>query len=157
MKWIMLLVVFFVSVVRADTLDFIKKYEGFSSKPYFDVSRWSIGYGTKSFKGEAAITKKMAENRLQNELVAIVYPEVDKISGLTNSQRAAVASLVYNIGRTRFAKSATRRAIVAYVHNSNINNRSLLEKEWKEWRLVDGKVSAGLVKRRQAEIDLFFR
>jgi len=55
------------------TIDFIKSWEGFSATAYYDVSRWSVGYGTVGYEGEV-VTEEEAAKRLQ-EVVATYSPE----------------------------------------------------------------------------------
>ena len=75
----------------------------------------------------------------------IKYPRND----LNNDQKAAVCSLVYNIGQGAFDRSKCKKAIVA-------GNWAEAHRQW-DWVTANGKVLPGLVLRRQAEKELFFK
>ena len=133
----------------------IKKYEGFSSKPYLcPAGVATIGYGSTHYSDgrpvtlkDKAITKQEAEALLLHYVINEIHPHIRDLS-LTDNQKEALVSLIYNIGWTAFSKSKCYKAIkkgdmcTAYV-------------EW-EWIKGGGKVLPGLVKRRAEEKYLFF-
>lgn len=91
-------------------LDFIKKEEGLSLKAYRDNTRVSIGYGCTFYangtpvKMGETITKTQAETLLKyhadlNERYLNNYVSTP----LTQSQRDALISLIYNIGPGNFS------------------------------------------------------
>ena len=51
--------------ITDETINFIKSWEGFSENAYYDVSRWSVGYGTIGYEGEV-VTEEEAAQRLQD-------------------------------------------------------------------------------------------
>ena len=82
-----------------EAVQFVAKFEGFRSESYFDwyanwSNRWSIWYGTKSYKGEI-ITKEVATARK----LAIVEPLYISIPPcFTQNQKIAITSYIYNTG-----------------------------------------------------------
>jgi len=136
-------------------LDMIKKFEDFSSKAYKDTDgKMVIGYGTRIpdssyLKKEIseAEAEKLLTNHLNKQVVPYIKTNVKR--ALNQNQWDALASLVYNIGGSRFAKSNLLKMI-------NDGNLKGIRKEWLEWRLSQGKVLGGLEKRRTQEINHFF-
>ena len=74
----------------------IKKHEGFSLVAYKDGSRYSIGYGTKSFPGEK-ITRKEAQLRFRNHM-EIVAKIVQPLNIKDDVLYACMCDLAYNEG-----------------------------------------------------------
>ena len=60
----------------------------------------------------------------------------------------ALVSLAFNVGGTKLARSRT-------IAELNAGNLIQMKVEWAEWRKADGVVMPGLVRRRDAEIDMF--
>ena len=84
--------------VGDDTLAFIKRWEGFSPRAYFDVVRWSIGYGTRSFLDEQ-ITEPEAERRLRAALGDYAQALSSRLAvGTTPAQTTALLSAAFNLG-----------------------------------------------------------
>ena len=50
------------------SVDLIKKFEGFSSKAYWDYDHYSIGYWTRANSPDEVITKEEAEIRLRKHI-----------------------------------------------------------------------------------------
>jgi lysozyme len=134
----------------------IVSFEGFSAKPYLDSAGIpTIGYGNTYYPGgkkvtmeDPAITKEQAV-----ELFAAVLPTYEKIVNskvrvpLTQNQFDALVSHAYNTGGSETLFSL-------------INERAadLEIRNWvtKRYITAGGKVLKGLIRRRNAESDLFF-
>lgn len=71
--------------------------------------------------------------------------------GLTDNQCVAILSFVYNLGTHAFLQSTLLRKI-----NHNPNDTAI-SKEFHRFVYANGKRLSGLVKRRHAESDLYFR
>ena len=126
----------------------IKRWEAFRANPYWDYGQYSIGYGQKSEKDAAPITEERASAMLAAYLVDLVT----KISPLikvkiTANQGAALLSFAYNLGHGALAKSTLLKKINA--------GDPTAEKEFAKWVKSGGKTLPGLVKRREAERQLF--
>ena len=139
-----------------NALDIIKKCEGFSAKPYLcPKGVWTIGYGSTLISGEAVSedTPPMGKEEALRHLGIHLDKEVDpflKLAtiDLNSNQKEALRSFVYNIGGGAFKRSNTLIAL-------NSGDLKEFEKQFREWRMADGKVLKGLVIRRDIEIELF--
>lgn len=139
----------------AYAIDIIKKYEGLSLKAYKCAAGVeTIGYGTTVYpdgtpvKMGDVITKEKAEALLLDYVINQIMPHIRDL-GLTSNQEAAVASLVYNIGWSAFAKSKCYKAIKAKDWETVFHN-------W-DWCKGGRKFLKGLAKRRAEEMYLFFQ
>ncbi len=74
---------------------------------------------------------------------------------LKQNQYDALVSLAYNIG----AKNFTNSTVVKYINNPNFRSPIYpnLESAWKAWNRSQGKISNGLINRRQNEWDMYNR
>lgn len=132
-------------------IELIRELEGLNLEAYEDGKGWSIGYG--HYLGEEktldSITLIQAENFLRRDISwaeDAVWTLVDV--PLTSNQFNALVSFVYNIGRTQFAKSTMLKKL-------NSGDIKGAEKEFKRWNKSGGEVLAGLVKRRELELEVF--
>jgi len=128
--------------------DFVKSMEGFSSIAYWDVSRYSWGYGTQAPGVNATTT----EERAARELSAYLKTDYNYLSALidvplNSNQWAALLSFSYNLGRGNADNLV-----------SNINNQDwdALRVQWSKYVNAGGSYSDALAQRRNAELDLFF-
>ncbi len=138
--------------------DLIKKFEGFRSKAYkCQAGIWTIGYGTTCYPNGLTVcpsdmcTEKLAGEWLdwyiQEKILAV--PQIAALLKTMNvNQRAAIVSLVYNIGAPAFVKSGLYRAIQSKDWLGVMHN-------W-DWVRAAGEISLGICKRRTAELALFF-
>lgn len=139
-----------------NSVDIIKKYEGFRSEAYkCPAGVMTIGFGSTKYadgspvkKGDT-ITEDTAEGLLIDYLNKNVRPYVESLGLTKDTQIAAVESLVYNIGWPAFSKSKCCAAIKA-------KDWETVFKNW-DWVKCDGKFLLGLAKRRAEELNLFFR
>jgi lysozyme len=140
-------------------LDLIKKFEGFSAKPYLcPAGVPTIGYGatyytngTKVTMNDAPISEEWAEQLLSNmvhtyekAVTSLVIPHISQ------NQFDALTSFAYNVGVTNFRKSTLLRLI-----NKNPDNPEIAN-QFMKWVRGGGKVINGLIKRRQIESKLYF-
>jgi lysozyme len=140
-------------------LDLIKKFEGFSAKPYVcPAGVPTIGYGatyytngTKVTMSDEPISEEWAEELLKN-MVHTYEKGVNSlvIPNITQNQFDALVSFAYNVGVTNFRKSTLLRLI-----NKNPNNPEIAN-QFMRWVRGGGKVINGLIKRRQIESKLYF-
>jgi len=118
---------------------------------------WTIGIGTTVYpdgtkvKEGETITKEYAYDCLANDLRNIEKFLNEVVTNEINQNMFdSLVSLVYNIGEPRFKRSTVRRLINNNIFDPEIENAFLM------WKLVKGKVSNGLVRRRKAEAWLYF-
>ena len=133
--------------------DLIKKYEGFRPVAYkCPAGQWTIGFGSTRYKDGTpvqpgdTISLTDAEDRVDYYCKTnIIYPKGD----FSSVQKDALCSLIYNIGQGNFDRSTLKKCI----EKQDWENA---RKEWMRWTRANGKVLAGLVKRREEECKLFF-
>lgn len=134
-------------------VDFIRSFEGFRSKPYLcDGKVWTIGYGhTRGVtEHDPPITREQAEAWLAED-VALFGDEVLRMlrgAPVSQSQFDALVSLAFNIGGPAFNGSTLLRKLRAGDYEG-------AARQFPAWRMADGKVSPGLVRRRAAERAMF--
>ena len=131
--------------------EILKYFEGCKLTAYQDsVGVWTIGYGhTKGVHDGMTITQEQAEQMLLTELEEYEgYIESMVTVPLTQNQFDALVVWVYNLGPTNFKNSTLLKEL-------NAGNYNAASTEIKRWNKAGGKVLAGLVKRREAEANLF--
>lgn len=143
---------FFSKKQRIKNINAIKEHEALRLTAYLPTKNdvWTIGYGhTKGVKEGMVITETQAEKFLYEDIAWVedVIDSTVKVP-LTQNQRDALGSLIFNIGGTAFANSTVLR--------------KLNEKDYKGaadaflmWCKQKGVVLKGLVRRREQERKLF--
>ena len=134
----------------------IREFEGFKAEAYLDTGGvWTIGFGTIKYpngqrvkKGDTC-TREQAEQWLKNDC-KLVDDCLDKYvtAKTTQNQFDALASFVYNIGETAFAKSTMLTLL-------NQNNFTAAANQFDRWVFDNGKRITGLANRRTKEKALF--
>ena len=131
--------------------EILKYFEGCKLTAYQDsVGVWTIGYGhTKGVYDGMTITQDQAEQMLLSELEEYEGYIKDMVTvPLTQNQFDALVVWVYNLGPTNFRNSTLLKEL-------NAGNYNAAGQEITRWNKAGGKVLAGLVKRREAEAELF--
>ena len=132
-------------------IDLIKKYEGFSARPYkCPAGVLTIGYGRTIDVRPYEITTEKAETiwldkyvkTIADQILALVKVE------LSNNQICALIDFVYNLGIGNFKSSTLLRKI-------NQGDFSAAANEFLKWNKAGGIVLKGLENRRIAERMLF--
>ena len=136
-------------------LDLIKQFEGLKLKAYSDsVNVPTIGYGTTVYP--SGIKVKIGDTCTLQEAETYLRTDVNRRAaavgeiGVNQNQFDAILSFCYNLGLGAWNKSTLRKKVLA-----NPNDPAI-EAEFNKWNKAAGKVLNGLVKRRQAEADLYF-
>jgi lysozyme len=148
-----------ITKISTKGLDLIKKYEGFSSKPYLcPASICTIGYGSTYYEDgskvkltDSPITQERATLLLEALLVSYERA-VDSycIDTINQSQFDSLCSFAYNCG-VRNLKSST------LLKKVNVNpDDPTIKDEFLKWTKGGGKTLPGLVKRRTEEAQLYF-
>lgn len=139
--------------------DLIKSFEGCKLKAYqCSAMKWTIGFGNTFYEDGKpvlpghAITQEKAEQLF--ELIANEFS--DKVSKLVTSmvtlnQFGALVSFAYNCGVINLKNSTLLKKV-----NANQNDLSI-RSEFIKWNKANGKVLAGLTRRREAEANLYFQ
>jgi len=135
----------------AEGLSLIKKFEGCELYAYqCSAGVWTIGYGhTKDVEPGMQITKEDAEEMLVEELHEYESYINDFVTApLSQNQFDALVSWVYNLGPANL-KSSTMLKVL------NAGNYDEVPAQMKRWNKAGGKVLEGLIRRREAEANLF--
>lgn len=132
----------------------IKKFEGFSSKPYVCPAGCpTIGYGhkIKSNENYESISEEEASLLLEQDVKRAIASVVRNIKfPLNKYQFASLVSFTYNLGGSALQRSTLRQKI-------NYGELESVQSEMLRWVHVRGRKVKGLVSRRLAEVELFYR
>jgi lysozyme len=115
---------------------------------------YSIGLGHQIQPNESdLLTKKITDEevfKLFEKDIAGIRADLNKVIKvpINKNQQLALLSLRYNIGGDAFNKSGLLREL-------NTRNYTGAALRFAEWRLSEGKISQGLVNRRERERALF--
>jgi lysozyme len=145
--------------VNSEGYALIKKFEGCVLKAYkCPAGIWTIGYGNTFYedgmkvKEGDVITQARAEELAKfiiDQFAVTIAPFI--LQPLNNNQFSACVSLAYNIGTGGFKRSSVFRKL-----NVNPNDATIAD-SFRLWNKGGGKVLKGLVRRREAEIALYFK
>lgn len=131
----------------------VEEFESFQSSPYVcPAGKLTVGFGHVILQGEtfaAPITIEQARAILAKdmEIAAAAIDRFVKI-GLTDYQYGALAAFVMNVGSENFRTSTLLRKL-------NTGDLGGACAEFDRWVNAAGKKLGGLVRRRNAEQDLF--
>lgn len=144
--------------MRIRNVDAIKKHEALRLTAYLPTKDdvWTIGYGhTKTARRGMVITEAQAEELLRQDL-AWVEDVIDRFVKvpLTQNQRDAVGSLIFNIGGGAFSKSTVLRRLNAGDYRGAADAFLMWDKQRDR---TTGKMNTlrGLTRRRQEERAMF--
>jgi len=141
-------------------IDLIKSFEGFKSKPYkCSAGVPTIGYGATFYPftnkkvslQDKEISELEAVELLQNMLTGY-EKSVDSFcrDDINQNQFDALVSFAYNLGSNSLKTSTLLKKV-----NLNPNDESI-KLEFMKWVKAGGKTLKGLVRRREAEANLYF-
>ena len=129
----------------------IKHFEGCRLEAYQDsVGIWTIGYGTiKGVKEGDKINQDEAEHLLQEEMPEYEGYINDMVKvPLEQNQFDALCSWVFNLGPKNLQESTLLKLL-------NAGDYHTTPEQIKRWNKAGGVILGGLVKRREAEANLF--
>jgi lysozyme len=139
--------------ISLDGIALVKQFEGCKLEAYDDGGGvQTIGYGhTDGVREGQACTQEQADCWLSGELAKIAQ-WLDKTLAIDVSQKQfdALCSFVYNVGEGAFLKSTLLRKL-------NAGDIAGAAAEFQKWDHDNGRVVAGLTKRRAAEARLFMQ
>ena len=132
-------------------IDLIKKFEGCRLKAYkCPANVWTIGYGhTNNVRPDDVITQEQAEELLKRDLISFEnsVSKLIKIA-VTQNEFDALVSFAFNVGVGALANSTLLKLL-------NSGNKKGAAEQFSRWVYAGNKVLEGLIKRRNAEKDLF--
>ncbi len=146
------------SLVSEACINFIKSWEGFFAKPYYDmVGVLTLGYGMTGdeIKGLSSITESKASDMLK-DLINNKYAQIikksldDKNISLKQNEFDALVSFAYNCGTTGLLGSTLYKNIVA-----GIRDKNTIISNFQAWSNGGGKRIEGLYRRRMKEAAMF--
>lgn len=135
--------------------NFFATWEGFRSQPYWDVSRWSWGYGTRvpGSIDDPNVRPSGTISRSQAWAAASAHVDGDYnylkrliLRPLNTKQWAALLSFSYNLGPGNADN---------LVYNINAGDNQALQNQWMQYINISGEPSSYQVQRRAAEWQLF--
>jgi lysozyme len=137
--------------ISEEGIALIKKFEGCKLEAYLDaVDVPTIAYGrTKDVKIGDICTQQQAEDWLEEELVeyAGYVNEAVKVE-LTQPQFDSLVSWTYNLGPSNLNRSSMLRVL-------NTSDYDNVPEQIMRWNKAGGRVLPGLVRRREAEAEMF--
>jgi lysozyme len=127
----------------------IAQFEGFRATPYWDVSRYSWGYGTPAPEGGGTITPEQG----MQDLIAHATDDYNALApyigrDLSIAQWSALLSFAYNEGHGNPGAGAL-------IIDINAGDDGVLETHWKKYVYAGGVVNQDLVDRRNAEWNIW--
>ena len=145
------------ALVSDKLFNVISSLEGFIAVPIWDYMQYSVGYGSgynwdqkRPVIKTDIIDKTTAKKWLLLEAQDKYEFVMNKVRvPVTDNQLLAMASFTYNVGEDAFAKSTLLRLL------NEGQNKDIVAKQFDRWVYAGGKVSPGLVKRRNAEKQVF--
>ena len=144
--------------VPKTAIELAKRFEGFHRVPRTDSGRahpyicpagyWTIGYGHLCDPKHPPITESEAEVYLAHDLqtaLAATLRNCPVLAAEPEGRLSAIVDFTFNLGAGRLQTSTLRRKI-------NQRDWPAAGQELHRWVYGGGRVLAGLVTRRQAEI-----
>jgi lysozyme len=136
-------------------IDLIKKFEGLRLESYkCPAGLWTIGYGNTQWENGIKVKENQVIDiqRAEKLLTFWVSKYADRITVKCNqNQFDALVSFAYNVGIGNFDSSTLKKKVIANPNDPTIRD------EFMKWVNSRGKQLAGLVKRREAEANLYFK
>jgi len=137
--------------ISQNGLELIKHFEGCELEAYQCAAGvWTIGYGhTKDVKVGDKITKAIADSLLAEEMHEYEgYVNNAVKVDLNQDQFDALVSWTYNLGGGNLNASTMLKVV-------NSGDFEGVPAQIKRWNKAGGKVLEGLIRRREAEANLF--
>lgn len=135
-------------------LSYIQQHEGLVLGVYLDpvgIPTVCYGHMDQRLKVGTRFTKAQCSQFLYEDTKTAQQAVKDLVtSPLTQNQYDALVSLVFNIGRPAFSRSALLRKL-------NSGDYEGAAQEFPKWVYAKGKKLPGLVTRRNSEMELFKR
>ena len=141
--------------IGKNCIDLIKKFEGLKLESYkCPAGLFTIGYGNTQWENGIRVLENQVIDiqRAEKLLMFWVNKYAEKIDLKVNqNQFDALVSFAYNVGITNFNNSTLKKKVIANPNDATIRD------EFMKWVNSRGKQLPGLVKRREAEANLYFK
>jgi GH24 family phage-related lysozyme (muramidase) len=133
-------------------VDLIKEFEGFRSDAYLcPAGVWTIGYGhTADVKPGDYVSRERGEEMLREDLMYFEAAVSDLITTTLNQNEFdALVSFTYNCGVGALGGSTLRKRL-----NDGEAKCKVFQEELPKWVKAGSETLPGLVRRRDAEVEL---
>ena len=149
-----------ITKISQEGINLIKRFEGLRLEPYKCAAGVpTIGYGNTFYENgkkvtlkDAAINESRAEELLRNSLNKFEqYVDSYCVDSITQYQFDALVSFCFNLGPANLKSSTLLKKV-----NTNPNDETI-RAEFLKWTKAGGRTLKGLVTRRTAEADLYFK
>ena len=145
-------------VISNKLKELVKEFEGCKLKAYkCPAGIWTIGYGNTQYENGKAvkegdvITLERAEQLLEIILIKFIQQVLELVkSNINQNQKDALTDFAYNCGVGNLKTSTLLKKV-----NADHKDKTI-RAEFEKWTRANGKVLNGLVKRRNAEANLYF-
>lgn len=149
--------------ISDDGLELIKRFEAYRADWYqCSANVWTCGFGHAESRRDGTVTeddlpegfsvplsRTAAEELLALDLDGYEHAVNENVRvDLTQSQFDALTSFCYNVGVGAFRGSTLLKKVNAERHEE-------AAEQFLRWKYVDGEVVEGLVRRREAESELY--
>ena len=143
-----------------EMIDLLKRFEGFSLRPYWDYSQWTVGYGTRVPDGK--LEEYKANGIPQEEAEALLAEFLEKMGAdvnsfidkfgltLTQAQFDALLSLSFNCGTSWLYKPSTLRTAVVEGWTGDD-----FVFAFAQWSNSGSETIPGLIRRRLSEANMY--
>jgi len=149
-----------VTEISNECINLVKQFEGFFSKPYLcPAGVPTIGYGTILYPNGKKVTlqdKSISEDEAIEFMRFELNQKAKEVDAMTTDkvnqyQFDALVSFAYNCGSGALKGSTLLKRVNTNVDDLTIKDAFLM------WVKADGKTLKGLVNRRTAEANLYFK
>lgn len=141
------------------SLEFIKEFEGCHTydrktglyRPYYcPAGVLTIGWGAtgSGITFSSRWTKAQCDERLKKDVYQCMVAVKKLLPNATGGLLVACTSFAYNVGINALKNSTLRRKVLR-------GDLQCAKKEFLKWKFAGGRELKGLLRRRQAEADLF--
>jgi lysozyme len=129
----------------------IRRFEGCKLKAYYcPAGVLTIGWGSTGagIYPYTRWTQEQADARLEVDARKFLAATKELFPNVSGGLLVALADFAYNVGIGRLKASTLRKKVLA-------GNLEAAKKQFMRWVFANGKKMNGLVKRREAEVNLF--
>ena len=142
-------------------IELIKQFEGLSLKAYIcPAGIATIGYGNTRWQDNRRV--ELGEQITMSGATKLLQFYVNKFASdlpdmkLNQNQFDAIVSFVYNVGMANFKFSTLFKLIKANPQDPNIRDEFMKWTKARDTKTDSLRILKGLVKRREAEANLYF-
>lgn len=149
-----------ITTISDECINIVKQFEGFFSKPYLCPANVpTIGYGSIMYEDGRKVSLKddpISEVRAIELMRWELNKKAIEVDAMTTDavnqyQFDSLVSFAYNVGSNALKNSTLLKRVNANTQDPTIRDAFLM------WVKADGKTLKGLIRRREAESNLYFK